>query len=512
MKRSPYPALVGKLLHAAARVQVARWDSAIRRVEETQERTLAKILKRAKDTEYGRRHGFDRIRDHADFARKIPLGDYDSFSSYVDRMRKGEANVLVPERLRYFGNSSGSSNHGKPKFLPIGEAQIVEQRRSGADALMRYLVSHHDVDLPSGFTIGLFPPITMKEDGPSFITTNPALMTTRMPLFTRPMYLPDAELMRMSDYDRKLTLIAERYRDHDVRAISGTTCWFSLLFEKVLAVSKKSSVDQVWPNLRVLFGGGVSAAPYLPILQRLVGRDIALVDTYNATEGGIYGASDFSGERGLLMLPHRGTFFEFVPLEDHGKANARRIPLWAVEKDKPYVIVVTTLSGLYAYEIGDIVRFATTDPPRIEFMGRLSGCLSLTQELTTHVEIERAVELAIAKCPCRIVDFGAAGDVGGAKPGYVLYAEFDEEPSSVEAFARAFDDGLRIENRVYREHRERDVALLAPRVEPLVRGGAKKFLDEVTGGNVQGKFPRILDDARKGRVAAYTRSSVGERI
>ncbi|HZU82402.1 MAG TPA: GH3 auxin-responsive promoter family protein, partial [Polyangiaceae bacterium] len=262
------------------------------------------------------------------------------------------------------------------------------------------------------------------------------------------------------------------------------------------------TVRDVWPNLRVLFGGGVSAAPYLPVIREFVGRDVTLVDTYNATEGGVYAASDFSGERGLLMVPHRGTFFEFVPLEQRGEPSPRRVPLWEVEPDRPYSIVVTTSSGLYAYELGDIVRFASVDPPRIEFMGRLSGCLSLTQELTTHVEIERAVEHAALACPCTTVEFGAAADVGvegGAKSRYLLFVEFQEggSPGDLDAFAAAFDEGLCKQNRVYREHRGGNVALLPPRVVPLASGGARLFLEEVTRGNVQGKFPRIIDDTKK---------------
>jgi hypothetical protein len=238
------------------------------------------------------------------------------------------------------------------------------------------------------------------------------------------------------------------------------------------------------------------------------------VDTYNATEGGIYATSDFTGAPGMLMLPHRGVFFEFVRLEDRDAKAPPRVPLWAVERDRPYSIVVTTASGLYAYEIGDIVRFRSVDPPRIEFMGRVSGCLSLTQELTTHVEIERAVAHAITKVPCRTVDFGAAGDVGAcgtAKSRYILFAEFDHDPASLEAFAAAFDEGLARENRVYREHRAGDVALLAPTVVPLAGGGAKRFLDAVTHGNVQGKFPRILGDAQKQKLLAFVRGASREQ-
>jgi hypothetical protein len=422
-------------------------------------------------------------------------------------MRTGEKNLLVPEFVRYFGNSSGSSNHGRPKFLPISDRQIRFQQRAGTDTVMRYLRWSGDESFFAGFTLGLFPPITMREEGPVLITSNPALMMTKMPVVTRPVYLPHDDVRRIANYDEKLGVIAERYLDHDVRALTGTTCWFTLLFEKVLASARRRglrarTVSEIWPNLRVLFGGGVSAAPYLPIIRELVGTDVTLVDTYNATEGGVYGTSDFSGARGLLMVPHRGTFFEFVPMEERERPSPTRVPLWAVERDRPYAIVVTTASGLYAYELGDIVRFPSVSPPRIEFMGRLSGCLSVTQELTTHVEIERAVEHAVCMCPCRTVDFGAAADVGAggsAKARYVLFVEFQDgaAPADLSAFTAAFDEGMGKENRVYREHRTGEVAILPPRVVPLASGGARAFLEEVTRGNVQGKFPRIIDDTKK---------------
>jgi hypothetical protein len=514
LRSSPYPTLLGKGLLAAARVQTALWDRALQGLVSAQERTLARILHRARRTEVGRRWGFDRIRSYEDFARTVPVGDYDSFSPFIDRMRRGEANVLVPERVRYFGNSSGSSTAGRPKFLPITETQIAHQRRAGADTLMRYLVWSGDEEFLTGYTLGLFPPTTMREEGPALITSNPALMVTRLPAFTRPVYLPHDDIKTIADYEKKLCAIADRYLDWDVRAVAGTTCWFTLLFERVLDRARRRgrsarTIAEIWPNLRVLLGGGVSADPYRPILADLVGRsDLTLVDSYNATEGGIYATSDFSGARGMLVLPHRGTFFEFVPMDERERSQPTRVPLWGVEHDRAYSIVVTTTSGLYAYELGDIVRFPTLEPPRMEFMGRLSGCLSLTQELTTHVEIERAVAHAVDRCPCKTVEFGAAADVGvdgTAKARYALFVEFAAraEPTNLAAFAAAFDEGLAAQNRVYREHRAGDVALLGARVVPLAPGGAQRFLDEVTRGNVQGKFPRILDDTRKSKLLRY---------
>ncbi|MBN8611989.1 MAG: GH3 auxin-responsive promoter family protein [Deltaproteobacteria bacterium] len=519
LKKTPYPGLVGKSLYAAARVRVAMWDRSLSRLEEVQTKTLREFVKHSKDTTFGRRYGFGDIRTYEQYAARVPVGDYDSFSTAFEAMRAGETGILVPEKIMYFGNSSGSSTKGKPKFLPIGERQIAYQRGSASDSLFRYLVAKNVTDMTDGFTLGLFPPTTMRREGPVFITTNPSLQSIRMPAFTRPVQLPEKEIREIADYDYKLERIAERYMDHDIRAVAGTTCWFSILFEKLLAAAerrgrKAKTVSDLWPNLRVLLGGGVAADPYVPVIRERLGQDFTLVDTYNATEGGIYATSDHTGERGMLMIPDRGVFFEFVPVESAADLNGigswpARVPLWGVEKNKLYAIHVTTPSGLYSYRLGDLVRFTSTNPHRMEFAGRLSGCLSTTQELTTHVEIQRAMEHALARFPGTTVDYGCGADVGvngTAKSRYVLFAEFDGAAPDMRAFALAFDEGLCKENRVYREHRKDEVGILSPEAIALPRGSVKRFMKDIGNHSVQSKFPRILDDERKTLLRSYVAS------
>lgn len=521
LKRSPYPKLVGQSLLAAAKVRVALWDRALRNVEEVQTQQLLRIVRHAKDTTFGRRYGFADIRSYEQYAARVPVGDYDTFSPSIDAMRTGENGLLLPERIQYFGNSSGSSTKGKPKFLPISERQITFQRGSAADALYRYLAWRGEDDFTGGYTLGLFPPTTMKKEGPVFITTNPSLQSIRMPAFTKPVQLPEAQIREIADYDYKLERIVDAYFDHDIRMVAGTTCWFSILFDKLLTIAKKKgrnakTVSEIWPNLRVLVGGGVSADPYLPVIRERMGReDVVLVDTYNATEGGIFATTDHSGDRGMLMIPDRGVFFEFVPVEDASDLERMtswptRVPLWGVEVGKLYALYVTTVSGLYSYRLGDLVRFTSKDPLRMEFAGRVSGCLSTTQELTTHVEIQRAVESALAQFPATTVDYGCGADVGvngTARSKYVLFVEFEgSAPPDMTGFARAFDEGLCRENRVYREHRKEDVGIFAPEVVVLPGGSVKRFMKDIGNTSVQSKFPRILDHQRKDLLRSYTRS------
>jgi hypothetical protein len=525
LKKTIYPKAVAQTLYAAARVRVSLWDRALRHLEETQTKQLLRITQHCKDTTFGRRYGFGDIRSYEQYAARVPCGDYDSHSAAFEAMRTGERGILVPERIKYFGNSSGSSTKGKPKFLPIAQEQVAFQRGSAADAVFRYLVWRGETDYTSGYTLGLFPPTTMKKEGPVFITTNPSLQSINMPAFTKPAQLPGPEIREIADYDAKLEKIVDAYLDYDVRMVAGTTCWFSILFDKLIANARKkgrnvSTVAELWPNLRFMVGGGVSADPYMPVIRERMGRDdVVLVDTYNATEGGIYATSDHSVDsngvtnRGMLMIPDRGVFFEFVPVEEASdlqnfSAWPSRVPLWGVEVGKLYAIHCTTVSGLYSYRLGDLVRFTSKDPLRMEFAGRLTGCLSTTQELTTHVEIQRAVEHALAKQPATTVDYGCAADVGvmgTSRSKYVLFVEFADGGKDIDraAFARDFDAGLCKENRVYREHRVDDVGIMAPELVVLPPGSVKRFMLEIGNTSVQSKFPRILDDDRKRILRGY---------
>jgi hypothetical protein len=503
------PRAAGKALHALAHLRVWQWRQALWDVRATQLRQLRTITSLAAQTEFGRAHGFSSIRTHADYARAVPLSDYDGHLPWLERMRTGERDVLVPGFVENYGKSAGSSNRRREKILPITDLQVQQQQRGGMDVLAGYLLGSGDRSFTSGFGMSIFPSILQTHEGVIRMSSNPALMATRMPAIGKRIYLPSRDLLVVEDLEDKLTRVAQRYLDHDVRSVMATTCWFSVLFAKVLEAAQRrdanvKTVSEIWPNLSVLFGGGVPAEPYRPLIRRLFGRDVVLIDTYNATEGGILAATDMSAgrvERGMTLVPHRGVFFEFVPVEDLGKPNPRRVPAWEVQKDQVYSIAVTTSSGLYGYQLGDFVRFVSVSPPRLEFAGRASGCLSLTQELMTQVELEDAVAAAIAAVPSVTVDWGVGADVGvdgTSKSRYELFVEFtpDGAPSDLDAFGRAFDESLRKQNRAYREHRTNDVAIVLPRVVSVPRGTTKAFLSEVTGGNVQGKFPRILDEER----------------
>ena len=510
----PASFITGPAFWAVARARVARWHRRARDPEHIQLGTLQAHCRLAAATEFGRRHDLRSVRTYSDFRDRVPLRTYADFEPDLQRMRAGARDILWPGLIRYFGNSSGTSHTAaNAKFLPISDEQIRWQQKAGFDCLASYLVSHRDRSFTGGYILALMPPSNLKREGDVYTASNPGIMQRHLPRASKMLVLPKQAIRDIEDYDRKLDAIADAYLDHDVRALSGTTCWFSNLFDRVLAAAQRRGRDvktiaEIWPNLRVLLGGGVFAQPYRRLIAERVGRAVPIIDTYNATEGGIFAATDRPDEDAMLVLPDRGVFFEFVRSADHGNPRAERVPLWGVVPGVDYSVVVTTSSGLFGYYIGDFVRFTSVFPHRLVFSGRASGMLSLTQELTTQLEIERAVASAQDRTPCSIVDFAAAAEVGTAPTGkgrYLFFVEFERPPTDLGEFASAIDRELCAQNRVYREHRVRDVAILSPKVVPLDRGATQRFMAALGHTSVQNKFPRIVDDRRRDILRRFAR-------
>jgi hypothetical protein len=515
MKTRQGGGVLGPLAWTAATARIRTWNRLAGdrdRLREVQLATLRQNCRTAGTTEFGKAHRLGEVSSHAQFKERVPVRTYAEFEPYLERMRQGARDVLWPGLIQFFGQSSGSSGTlAQHKFLPISAQQIRWQQKAGFDVVARYLTQAGNARFLGGFSLGLFPPSTLKAEGQVHGTNNPGLMQRHIPWPFRGRVLPTPDLRDIPDYDLKLDRMAAAYLDHDVRAVSGTTCWFSVFFDKLLRAAaargrRVANVAELWPNLSVLFGGGINAEPYRAVIEKRVGRPVVLMDNYNATEGGILAVTDRLGHPGMLMLPDRGVFFEFIPTSEHGKPAARRLPLWEVTPGVDYSIAVTTSSGLFAYEIGDVVQFQSVFPHRMEFIGRTSGVLSLTQELTSFVELERAMDAAVRACACSVVEFSAGAEVGvdgTGKGRYQLFVEFDQEPSDPRRFTTAFDESLRAQNRVYREHRAADVAILPPALFAVSPGGSQRFMDEIGRRSPQQKFPRVVDAWKREVLVKY---------
>ena len=510
--------LVGPPVWAAAHLRVAQWSALMRKREklrEVQEKTLLEHVRASENTEFGRAHGFRHIRSHQDFVRQVPTRTYADFEPYLERMRGGERDVLYPGFVYYWGQSSGTSGTAaKNKFLPISQEQIRWQRLAGLDVVAQYITLWNDRRFPGGYLLGLFPPSTIEKMGPVGVASNPGIMQLQVPYPAKLIQLPRVPVRDIPDYQQKLAAMAEAYLDYDITALTGTTCWFSVFFDHVFEAARRRGrrierIQDLWPNLRVLLGGGVPAEPYRQLIEGRIGRPVALIENYSATEGGFFATADSRTDPAMLMIPDRGVFFEFIPLSELNGSNPKRLALWETAPGVDYAVVVTTCAGLFSYALGDHIRFDQVFPHRMQFIGRSAGVLSLTQELTTTLEIERAVAHAARVASCTSVDFVASSEVGvdgTAKGRYLLFIEFEKEPASLDAFAAAFDQELCVLNRVYREHRMSNVAILPPRVLPLTSGATKRFMQAAGQSSLQQKFPRIVGSEKAELLRVHVRA------
>lgn len=495
--------VVGPIFWAAAKARVAQWDRlAAQRehVERIQKETLLANCRLASGTDFGHKYALSTVRSYEDFRRRVPLQTYADLAPYIERMLRGEPAVLSPGVVPYLARSAGSTKSAAIKMLPVSREQIAWQRRQGFDILARYLTLSGDRGFTSGFTLGLLQPPTVERRGPVGISTNPRLMQLHVPKLSRLASLPRPPVSSIEDMDEMLDAVAEAYLDYDVRAVAGTTCWFSVLFDRVLAKARArgmnaENVHDIWPNLSGLLGGGVPAGSYRSIIDRRVGGKTFLIDTYNATEGGVFAVTDRTADDAMIVLPDRGVFFEFVPHSEHGSADAKRVPLWQVEPHVDYSVALSTASGLFGYLIGDVVRFTSLFPHRLVFSGRVHGGLSITQELTTARQIENAVRIASEKNGATVIELAASAEIfsdARAVGRYVLFVEFEEPPRDIDAFSRDVDEELRTENYFYGVDRTRDVGILPLVVVPLARGAAERFAQATGRRGLQRKFPRIV--------------------
>lgn len=507
--------LAGPLLWSLAQARVMEWEriaKSPRLVREKQEELLRAACRASGRSEFGRGHDLARVRTAADLRTRVPLRTYDDFAPYIARVHAGERDVLVPDLVPFLGKSSGSTRTTNEKLIPITRTQIRWQRRQAFDALARYLTMSGDRSFPSGFTLSFLPATIVEKHGDVGITNNPALMQLEMPRISRPVSLPRSPIREIADQDERFRAAIDAYLDHDVRALAGTTCWFPVAFERVIEAARArgrdvSTVRDVWPNLRALFGGGVRAGAYRALLDARGGAHggapFTLVDTYNATEGGLFAVSDRPDEDAMSVVCDRGVFYEFIPLAEHGRADARRVPLWEVEPGIDYAVALSNSSGLFGYLIGDVVRFESVFPHRLVFSGRVGAELSIAHEATSVRQIENAVRAAASANDVSIVDYTVTAErvANGGVGRYVMFAELERAPRDLDldldAFARSFDEALARENWLYAIHRARDVALLAPVVIPLARGAAHRFARLAGRAGAQQKYPRLLQPSSR---------------
>ena len=465
--------------------------------EEIQRKVLARLLREAAQTAYGRDHGFGEIRSYEEFSRTVPVNTYEELKGFIDRMRHGERDVLWKGRVKWYAKSSGPTND-KSKFIPVSSAGLHDTHYAGGtDAVALYLHSHPESQLFDGRALILGGSHQSNYNLPgSLVGDLSAILIENINPVVNLFRVPKKRVALLSDFEEKRDLIAREALRKNVTNLSGVPSWMMGVITRVLELSGKQYLDEVWPNLEVFFHGGIAFTPYRELYRSLIRNPrMQYMETYNASEGFFGLQSDLADPAMLLMLDY-GVFYEFIPLEEVGKEQPQIVPLWEVETNRNYAIVITTSCGLWRYQIGDTVRFTQTRPYKFVISGRTKSFINAFGEELIVDNAEQGLAEACQQTGAQVREYTAApvfmDETGKCRHQWVI--EFAKMPTNVGEFATILDCTLQNLNSDYEAKRYKNITL-----QPLeiIVGRTDLFHDWLSSkGKLGGqhKVPRLANN------------------
>ena len=465
--------------------------------EEVQEEVFQKLIATAKVTEFGKKYSFKDIKNPEDFKNQVPVFSYESIFPYIERIMKGEQNILWPSEIKWFAKSSGTTNQ-RSKFIPVSPEALEDCHfKGGKDMLSIYTNNRPETELFSGKGLAIGGSHQINRYDPnenSHYGDVSAVIMQNLPLWAQIVRTPSLEIALMDKWEEKIDRMAEVTAKENVTTMSGVPTWTVLLLQKILEITGKKKIIDVWPNLEAFFHGAVSFRPYKKLFEELIGdTSMTYMETYNASEGFFGIQDDFSKNEMLLMLDY-GIFYEFIPMDQFDEENPKTISLQDVELGKNYAIVISTNSGLWRYTIGDTIRFTNLKPYRIRITGRTKHYINTFGE---EVIIENA-ETAISKASHvtgSIIDNYTAAPIylglGDQKGGHEWAVEFVKEPDDLRRFSTILDEILRGINSDYDAKRYQDMALQPPVVHSLPKGTFYNWMKKRGKLGGQYKVPRL---------------------
>ncbi len=489
-----------------ARLRVA--DLASASAVERQGRQLELLVARAAQTRFGRDHDFAGIKTPADFQARVPPRTYEQiWNDYLRADYPVWDNLLWPGRIPYLALTSGTTL-GPTKYIPVSHAMAASNRKAARTMLAVHMARRPDSRLFHGKMFFLGGSTQLDAPAPGVRSGDlSGIAALEIEPILRPYIFPPLELALESDWDRKLALLADQSRHEPITLVGGVPSWLLMLFERLLAITGKSTIAQVWPNLELVVHGGVRFDPYRDAFRAILGSSsINLQETYPCSEG-FLGFGD--PDTGLLRLVYdHGVFHEFIPRSELDRDHPDRRWLGTVETGVDYAIVVSTCAGLWAHVIGDVVRFEQLDPPLFRFIGRTKDALSAFGEHLISDEVERALATAARAQHAAARDWHA-GPIFEPRPGHHLYiVEFFQPPADVAAFRDRLDAELALANADYSAHRSPTVGLPAPALVVARPGGFEGWMRARGKLGGQHKAPR-MDNSGKltGELLGFLRDS-----
>lgn len=480
----------------------ARYNRAMnlasRRSSESQHATLMSLLREARSTEVGRSYGFASITSPEEYARRVPVIDYEDMRGDVERMVKGEPDLLWPGRCRRYAQSSGTSG-GASKLIPLTSRSLSRcHYRGGTDVVASYLASCTDSRLFSGkgFILGGSYATSVPHPRDCRIGDLSASLIDCINPLANLVRIPSKKTALMADWSEKLPALVNATVGADVTNLSGVPSWFLTVVRRVMKAAGASELHEVWPSLEVFFHGGIAFGPYREQYDRLIDPSrMRYMETYNASEGFFALQNDLS-DRSMLLLMDVDVYYEFIPLDRLDNPDGAAVPAEGVRAGETYALVITSSNGLWRYLIGDTVTVTSTDPLKIIIAGRTRSFINaFGEELMVH-NADSALTEACRATGADVADYTAAPvyTTEGSKGHHQWLVEFNRMPDSPQKFAETLDRTLQQVNSDYRAKRGASIFLALPEIVILPQGTFQRYLSLTGRLGGQRKVPRLKND------------------
>lgn len=464
---------------------------------EIQHAIFKDLIEAGKRTEFGKEFDFASIRNYDDFVNKVPIHDYESIKPYIDKTMRGGQNVLWNTDIEWFAKSSGTTS-SRSKYIPVTTESLEEcHYKGGKDMLSLYIANYPDSKLFAGKSLtigGTLEKNPLNPQGTARAGDISAVIMQNLPIWAQYVRTPSLETALMSEWEAKIEKMARETMDEDVTCIAGVPTWTIVLLQRILEIKKAKHILEVWPNLEIFFHGAVAFGPYRSLFKELIPSEkMRYMETYNASEG-FFGLQDQKESDELLLLLDYGIFYEFIPMEDWMSDHPKVIPLWEVEEEVNYAMVISTNGGLWRYKIGDTLKFTSTKPYRFRISGRTKHFLNAFGEEVIVENAEKAIQYAAEHTEATIANFTAAPvyfENSSAKGTHEWVIEFQKEPSDKAKFNALLDQHLREINSDYDAKRYKDLALVAPIIHHAPTGLFEKWMGKRGKLGGQHKVPRL---------------------
>ena len=459
---------------------------------QTQQKVFDHLIAKASNTKFGKDHNFNAILSFEDFAKQVPIRDYEELKSYVDRVVLGERDILWPGQPVYFAKTSGTTSGAK--YIPITKESIKYQIKASRNAMLTYIHETGNADFVNGKMIFLQGSPELKEKNGVKLGRLSGIAAHYIPNYLQKNRLPSWETNCIDDWETKVNAVVAETKDQDMTVIAGIPSWVQMYFEKLQETTNRN-IGDLFKNFELFIYGGVNYEPYRKKFEKLIGRRVASIELFPASEG-FFAYQNAQNDKGLLLLLNSGIFYEFIKADEFFSENRKRVTLKEVVKDVDYVMIISTNAGLWAYNLGDTVRFTSLSPFKIIVSGRIKHFISAFGEHVIAKEVEEAMLIATEKTGASVNEFTVAPQItpkNNELPYHEWLIEFEKEPEDMTCFIETLDKALRGQNSYYDDLITGKI-LQTLKVAPIKQGGFRDYMKSIGKLGGQNKVQRLSND------------------